>query len=83
MNYNWQQPDWPTFHYNLAEVQDLLFAFAEETGVAAGVLKALPADTEMEAVIDIMVAEAIKTSEIEGEYLSRKDVMSSIRNILA
>ncbi len=26
-----------------------------------------------------MVSEAIKTSEIEGEYLSRKDVMSSIR----
>jgi len=29
-----------------------------------------------------MVAEAIKTSEIEGEYLSRKDVMSSIRKNL-
>lgn len=29
-----------------------------------------------------MVSEAIKTSEIEGEYLSRKDVMSSIRKNL-
>src|SRR5580658_9272389 len=29
-----------------------------------------------------MVAEAIKTSEIEGEYFSRQDVMSSIRNNL-
>ena len=27
-----------------------------------------------------MAVEAIKTSEIEGEYLSRADVMSSIRN---
>ncbi|MBA9076564.1 Fic family protein [Rufibacter quisquiliarum] len=37
---------------------------------------------QTEAIIDIMVAEAIKTSEIEGEYLSRKDVASSIRNHL-
>lgn len=30
----------------------------------------------------MMVSEAIKTSEIEGEYLSRKDVLSSIRKNL-
>jgi Fic family protein len=29
-----------------------------------------------------LVSEAIKTSEIEGEYLSRKDVISSVRNNL-
>tara|TARA_R110002050_G_scaffold188455_7_gene322898 strand:+ start:2022 stop:3002 length:981 start_codon:yes stop_codon:yes gene_type:complete len=34
---------------------------------------------QTEAMINLMVSEAIKTSEIEGEYLSRKDVMSSIR----
>jgi len=33
-------------------------------------------------MINLMVFEAIKTSEIEGEYLSRKDVMSSIRRNL-
>ena len=33
-------------------------------------------------MIELMVAEAIKTSEIEGEYLSRQDVLSSIRNNL-
>ncbi len=80
--YNWQQPDWPNFRYELAEVEEMLFAFAEETGHISGVLKALPAPMQNEAIIDMMVAEAIKTSEIEGEYLSRKDVMSSIRNNL-
>lgn len=30
----------------------------------------------------MMVMETVKTSEIEGEYLSREDVMSSIRNQL-
>src|ERR1700724_2665320 len=81
-HYSWQQKDWPKFKYSLTTVEDDLFLFAEKTGHITGILKALPKDTQIEAIIDIMVAEAIKTSEIEGEYLSRKDVMSSIRNNL-
>jgi len=82
MIYNWQQPDWPEFRYDVREVEDMLFEFAELTGHVSGVLKALPETIRLEAVMDMMVAEAIKTSEIEGEYLSRRDVISSIRNHL-
>ena len=82
MIYNWQQPDWPEFRYDVSEVEDMLFEFAELTGHVSGILKALPEAVQLEAVIDMMVAEAIKTSEIEGEYLSRQDVISSIRNNL-
>lgn len=82
MIYNWQQPDWPDFKYDLADIEDDLFNFAEQTGHVSGILKAMPEEIQMEAIIDIMVAEAIKTSEIEGEYLNRQDVVSSIRNNL-
>lgn len=82
MVYNWQQKDWPDFRYDLTNVEDVLLAFAEKTGLASGLLKGLPEDMQTEAIIDMMVSEAIKTSEIEGEYLSRKDVMSSIRKNL-
>jgi Fic family protein len=82
MRYNWQQKEWPNFTYSLASVEDDLFSFAERMGRITGILKALPVDTQMEAIIEMMVAEAIKTSEIEGEYLSRKDVLSSIRKNL-
>ena len=82
MIYNWQQSDWPEFRYKLQDVDDAILAFAEETGLISGMLNTMPEDMQMEAIIDTMVAEAIKTSEIEGEYLSRKDVMSSIRNNL-
>lgn len=82
MSYNWQQPDWPQFHYDLSGVEDSLFAFAEKTGRAGGLLKGLTADAQTETSIELMVVEAIKTSAIEGELLSRKDVMSSIRNNL-
>jgi Fic family protein len=80
--YNWQLSDWPEFKYDLSEIETTLFAFAEETGYVTGLLKAMPQDVQTETVINIMVAEAIKTSEIEGEYFSRQDVASSIRNKL-
>jgi Fic family protein len=82
MKYNWQQADWPDFKYDTSALQDVLFAFAEKTGHVSGVLKSLPDNIQTDAIIDLMVSEAIKTSEIEGEYLSRSDVMSSIRHNL-
>lgn len=82
MLYNWQQSDWPKFQYDLSGVEEILLTFAERTGHASGLLKGLAADAQMETSIEMMVVEAIKTSAIEGELLSRKDVMSSIRNNL-
>lgn len=82
MIYNWQQPDWTDFQYDITAVQDVLFAFAEKTGQASGILKGLPDHIQTDAIIGLMVSEAIKTSEIEGEYLSRSDVISSIRHNL-
>lgn len=80
--YNWQQKEWPHFTYDLREAEDDLFTLAEKTGKVTGIVGALPEATRMETLIELMVTEAIKTSEIEGEYLSRNDVMSSIKNNL-
>ncbi|MGB5363456.1 MAG: Fic family protein [Aureibaculum sp.] len=82
MTYNWQQKDWPKFKYDNTVIEQLLFDFAEKAGRISGFLKGMSEDAQTEAMVDMMVSEAIKTSEIEGEYLSRKDVMSSIRNNL-
>ncbi len=82
MGYNWQQEDWPEFRYELQGVNDMLFAIAEETGLISGMLNAVAEGMKTDTIINTMVAEAIKTSEIEGEYYNRQDVMSSIRNNL-
>jgi len=82
MKYNWQKEDWTKFKYDENVLDNLLFDFAEKVGRISGFLKGLTAEAQIEAMIDMMVFEAIKTSEIEGEYFSRKDVMSSIRNNL-
>tara|TARA_R110002072_G_scaffold236366_2_gene393967 strand:+ start:528 stop:1628 length:1101 start_codon:yes stop_codon:yes gene_type:complete len=80
MKYNWQQKNWPEFRYELSEIEDDLLTYAERSGQISGILKTMPEHSKMEAFIDRMVAEAIKTSEIEGEYVSRPDVIYSIRN---
>lgn len=80
--YNWQQADWPHFRFSLEYIEDELLVFSEKLGRVTGILEALPEETRMEAIIDIILAEAIKTSEIEGEYPNRTDVLSSIRKNL-
>jgi Fic family protein len=77
--YNWQKKGWPDFKFSEDPVEKELYAFAEKSGIVSGVLKAIPEAVQMETLINIMVSEAIKTSEIEGEFLSRADVMSSLR----
>lgn len=79
MRYNWQQKDWPNFQYQTNEIEDLLFDFAQRTGRIRGVLEGFSEIQQTKVMINLKVSEAIKTSEIEGEYLSRNDVMSSIR----
>jgi Fic family protein len=80
MKYNWQLPDWPNFRYELAELEGLLIDFMDRAGVVSGTVQALPESEQSNAIADLMIVEALKTSEIEGEVLSRPDVASSIRN---
>ena len=82
MTYNWQLPDWPEFRYELGGVAEALLAFADHAGRVDGLLEGLPEDLGTEAVLDLMIAEAIRSSAIEGETLNRDAVMSSIRNRL-
>jgi Fic family protein len=83
MKYNWQQPDWPEFRYSsTAEIEYSLYEFAEKTGYVTGMLDSISWDLQQEVIIQTMVAEAMTTSAIEGEFLSRQDVLSSIRNKL-
>ena len=80
MEFNWQLSDWPEFRYELAELEASLFDFVDRSGQISGSVQALPEAEQNNAIADLMIVEALKTSEIEGEVLSRPDVASSIRN---
>ena len=80
--YSWRFKNWPQFEYNAEAIDSVVIEFATETGEVKGIIDTLPSDFKQDTVLQFMIDEAIKTSAIEGEYYSRKDVMSSIRNRL-
>lgn len=82
VRYNWEQKNWPRFRFSIEKLESVLLLFAEKTGLAFGVLEGLDTEGKENLVIDILLAEAIKTSAIEGEFPNRKDVLSSIRKNL-
>ena len=82
MDYIWEREDWPLFEYDLSLVEADLLLFSQKMGQTDGLLEGLSDEEQKESLVDLMVAEAVKTSEIEGEMLSRRDVMSSIKNNL-
>ena len=75
--YNWQYKDWPNFRFTLENLQTITISFAEELGLVNGLITGLNDDLKQETIIEILISEAIKSSEIEGEYMSRIDMMSS------
>lgn len=82
MNYNWELPDWSDFSYDNSTIESLSVAFALETGEVKGLIDSLPEPVQQDTILQFMISEAVKTSEIEGEFFSRQDIMSSIKKQL-
>jgi Fic family protein len=75
--YNWQFEKWAQFIYNEEIINNNALKFAELSGEIFGIFKTFNSAKQQDEILDIMISEAIKTSEIEGEVLSREDVRSS------
>jgi len=82
ISYSWQSPEWPNFQFDLGQIQAILYDYAIEAGRVAGGMNQVSSLNRSEAVLDLMVDEAIRSSQIEGENLDREDVRSSIKNHL-
>jgi len=79
MKWNWQQKDWPYFSYNKDLLEKLEDEFLYQSGLLVGVYSHLSKDNKDNLIIDLLSDEALKTSEIEGEYLNRDSVQSSVK----
>ncbi len=82
MMYNWQQKDWRQFQYEETAFTRTALSFMAIAGQSLGYLTGLSNDEQAESIITLLVKEAIKTSSIEGELISRVDLISSIRKNL-
>lgn len=82
MDWNWRHPDWPNFQWDSTRLSRLEAVFLEEAGRAGGAAMHLRADGRETLVVEALTSGALDTSKIEGEYLDRDSVQSSIRRKL-
>jgi len=79
MIWNWQQNNWPDFCWTNKELEEKEAAFLKNSGILIGATTYFNNEDKSLLIVDILTDEAIDTSEIEGEYLNRDSVQSSVR----
>lgn len=79
MPWNWQQADWPRFTYDKTRLKEPEARLLLGAGLWFGAFKHLNEDDKSQLTVELISNEALKTSEIEGEYLDRDSLQSSIR----
>ena len=77
--WNWQKDDWGNFTYNKREIEKLEREYSRQSGFSLGIARHLSREDQNELIVELVCNEAIKTSEIEGEFLDRESLQSSIR----
>jgi len=82
MRWIWQQSDWPNFRYDKRALEERELQFRLNSERLAGSFDALPMASQKDAMIDLMLSEAIKTSAIEGEDLDRESVRLSLLSLI-
>ncbi|KJV07444.1 Fic family protein, partial [Methylocucumis oryzae] len=78
MTWNWQQAYWPHFSYDPAKIEASEKQLLMGTGLLFGAFKHLADEDKQQLIIELISNEALKTSAIEGEYLDRDSLQSSI-----
>jgi Fic family protein len=76
--YVWERSDWPGFTWQDGTLLKPLSAARLKQGHLMGVMVRLGFDLKLEAQLQALTEETLKTSEIEGELLDRTAVRSSV-----
>ena len=78
MAYIHERPGWPELTWDSEALAVALAAVRYEQGKHLGKMQALGFDLRAEASLNVLTDEVVKSSAIEGEFLDREDVRSSI-----
>lgn len=76
--WNWQQKGWPNFSYDEDALKEFEEQFLRNSGEHSGALKHISEKEQELLKVELLSDEALKTSEIEGEFLDRDSLQSSI-----
>lgn len=77
--YIWQMKEFTLFIYKKENIQSVVQELTLILGEVHGIMKGFNKEILDDVFVQIMLSEAIQTSQIEGEYFSREDVMSSLK----
>jgi len=73
-----QRKEWPEFHWESDKLLGLLASVRNAQGRLLGRLEALGFENISDAVLETLTLDVMKSTEIEGEVLSREQVRSSL-----
>jgi Fic family protein len=76
--YIWQLPSWPKFCWDDAALLQPLSRCRFQQGALLSQMRALGFEDRQQARAEVLIEEALKTSEIEGEQLDPRAVRSSV-----
>ena len=76
--YLWQQPKWTDFYWDDSVLFEIYGTCRYEQGLLRAQIQTLGLEERLKAQAEVLVEEAMKTSEIEGEHLDREQVRSSV-----
>ena len=79
MKWNWQQKDWPEFKYDKSILSEFELQFLKNASLIQGVSKHLNQTDNNNILVEFSAVELVQSYEIEGEFLNRDSVQSSIR----
>lgn len=79
MTWNWQQPNWPDFNYQLDRLEEAEKSLLFASGKLFGAFTHLSPEDSYGLKVQMISTEALRTSEIEGEYLDRRSLQISIQ----
>jgi Fic family protein len=76
--YIYQRSEWPHFCWDDGALSELLADVRHRQGRVIGRMEALGLSLRSEAILHTLTEDVLKSSDIEGEVLDRKDVRSSL-----
>ena len=78
MEYIYENPDWHSFRWCGDKIQKLLFDIKKAQGYLFGKMDSLGFDIKNNALLQVLTENIIKSSEIEGQFLDKHLVRSSV-----
>ena len=78
MKFIYQLADWPKFRWDERAIAALVGEVRHAQGKLSGKMQMLGFPLEQEAVLATLTEDVLKSSEIEGEILSKDQVRSSV-----